>query len=113
MCTKLQAIDIMHKVFERSRSVYGEALREAYLYGSYARGDFHEESDIDILLVAELTQREISSYRNALAHITSELSLEHDVTVSVTVKPLEQFYRFSEALPYYKNVCLEGIRYAG
>ena len=113
MCTKLQAIDIMHKVFERSRSVYGEALTEAYLYGSYAREDFHAESDIDILLVADLTQREISSCRNALAHITSELSLEHDVTVSVTVKPFEQFYRFSEVLPYYKNVCLEGIRYAG
>ncbi len=113
MCTKIQAIDILHKVFECCRNVYGEALAEAYLYGSYARGDFHAESDIDILLVADLTQREISSYRNALAHITSDLSLEYDVTISVTVKPMEQFYRFSESLPYYKNVRMEGIRYAG
>ena len=32
---------------------------------------------------------------------------------SVTVKPLEQFRRYQTALPYYRNVVREGIRYAG
>lgn len=41
------------------------------------------------------------------------MSLEHDITVSVTVKPLEQFRRYQTALPYYRNVVREGIRYAG
>jgi len=45
--------------------------------------------------------------------VTSRLSLEHDITVSVTVKPLEQFQRYQTALPYYQNVVREGIRYAG
>ena len=45
--------------------------------------------------------------------MTSRLSLEHDITVSVTVKPLEQFRRYQTALPYYRNVVREGIRYAG
>lgn len=41
------------------------------------------------------------------------LSLEHDIIVSVTVKPLEQFCRYQTALPYYQNVVWEGIRYTG
>jgi predicted nucleotidyltransferase len=31
--------------------VYGERPEGVYLYGSYARGDFTEDSDIDVLLV--------------------------------------------------------------
>ena len=39
--------------------------------------------------------------------------LDESITVSVTVKPLEQFRRYQTALPYYRNVVREGIRYAG
>ena len=51
--------------------------------------------------------------REIATKVTSRLSLEHDITVSVTVKPLEQFRRYQTALPYYRNVVREGIRYAG
>ena len=54
-----------------------------------------------------------AKHRNDVAKVTSRLSLEHDITVSVTVKPLEQFRRYQTALPYYRNVVREGIRYAG
>ena len=49
---------------------------------------------------------------NDVAMIASDLSLEHDITVSVAVKSLPQFQRYAEILPYYKNVLSEGIRYA-
>lgn len=113
MCTKNQALDILYEVYKGCNVIFGGAIKEAYLYGSYARGDYHEESDIDILLVAEISQSEISSYRNSVALLTSELSLKYDITVSVTIKPLEQFRRFGDILPYYKNVLAEGIKYAG
>lgn len=113
MCTGAQAIDILGEVYGRSHIIFGNKIKEAYLYGSYARGDYHDESDIDILLVADISQEEISSYRNAVAMLTSELSLQNDITVSVTVKPFEQFRRFSSVLPFYKNVLSEGIKYAG
>ncbi len=31
--------------------LYGERLDRVILYGSYARGDFHNESDVDFLVV--------------------------------------------------------------
>jgi predicted nucleotidyltransferase len=38
---------------------FGSRLRECVLFGSYARGDAHEDSDIDVLVVVDgLTERE-------------------------------------------------------
>ena len=82
------------------------------MFGSYARGDVHAESDIDILLTADLTQEQIASHRRAVSRVASALSLDRDVTFSVHVVPLAQFRRYADFLPFYQNVLKEGIRYA-
>jgi len=111
MCDQNRALQIFGEVRRACDPVFGSMLKDAYLYGSYARNDYHEESDIDILLTVELDTADISNYRNAVAAIASDLSLKHDVTVSVTVKSLAQFLEYSNVLPFYKNVIREGIRY--
>lgn len=111
MCDQNQAVRILGEVRRACDPVFGDLLKNAYLYGSYARGDYHAGSDIDILLTVDLEQPEISGYRNAVAAIASELSLRHDITVSVTVKSAEQFQKYANVLPFYKNVIQEGILY--
>lgn len=54
---------------------------------------------------------EIEKQLHAMATIDSDLSLENDVTVSVTVKPVRQFDQYKAVLPYYQNVLREGVRY--
>lgn len=111
MCDQNQALQILDEVYSACEPVFCGMLKDAYLYGSYARNDYHEESDIDILLAVDLDAADISKYRNAVAAIASDLSLKHDITVSVTVKSLPQFRRYANMLPFYKNVLVEGIRY--
>jgi len=44
----------------RVRAVFGERLREVRLFGSYARGEANEDSDVDVLVVIDgLTDLEI------------------------------------------------------
>lgn len=112
MCNQSQAIAILGEVYASCNPIFGNAIADAYLYGSYARGDYHAESDIDILLTVDMEAEAISRLRKRLALVISELSLEHDITVSVTVKPLAQFRQYADILPYYRNVLREGIRYA-
>lgn len=112
MCDTNQAMKILKQVYHEDKSILGE-IKAAYLYGSYARGDYHGESDVDIMLVVPLPQEEIAKLRMDLAKVASRISLEQDVTVSVTVKPEEQFLRYQTVLPYYQNVLREGIQYAG
>ena len=106
-----EAIAILNEVYQRCHSAFPNGLKETYLYGSYVRGDFDNESDVDILLTVNLEPADISRYRNQIAAISSDLSLEHDVTVSITVKSFDHFHRYYSVLPFYKNVLTEGIRY--
>lgn len=106
------AVSIVREVYNECSKIFPGGVHDAYLYGSYARGDFDSESDVDILLTIDTDGVEIAKYRNALAEVTSKLSLRHDITVSVTAKPLLQFQQYSAILPFYRNVLQEGIRYA-
>lgn len=106
------AASVVREVYDECKSIFPDAVHDAYLYGSYARGDFDAESDIDILLTVDADASEIAKRRYAIAALTSTLSLKHGVTVSVTAKPLSQFRRYAEVVPFYKNVMHEGINYA-
>ena len=110
--SQIDALSIVREVVDLCGKLFANGIHDAFLYGSYARGDYDSESDVDILLTVDEDGAELAKYRKAVASVTSDLSLKHDVTVSVTVKPLDQFRRFSDVLPYYKNVLREGIRYA-
>lgn len=111
MCNKSQALSILGEAFNSGKNIFNNKVSDAYLYGSFARGDYHKYSDVDILVTVDMNAKELSHYRNSLASLNSELSLKHDVTVSITVKPLEHFKKYADVLPYYKNVLKEGVRY--
>lgn len=106
-----QALQILSEVHKACQPIFNNKLKDIYLYGSYARGDYHEESDVDILIVLDLEPSEISEYRQPVAAIASDLSLKHDITVSVTMKPAIQIRKYMNIVPFYKNVLEEGIRY--
>ncbi len=48
---KQEAITQIKKLTEPIFKKYG--VEKAYVFGSYARGDYNEESDIDIIIVAK------------------------------------------------------------
>jgi predicted nucleotidyltransferase len=61
------------------RGRFGTRLREIALFGSRARGEGHEESDLDVLVVIDdLTSREARE----IAHQCGDVLTEHDVLIS-------------------------------
>ena len=51
MCTKSQLEAIEEEMVNYYRSVYGDSIDTIILYGSYARGDYSDDSDIDITAI--------------------------------------------------------------
>ena len=51
MGRKAQALDEFLRVL---RERFGDSIEEVILFGSYARGDYDEESDIDLLIIGEV-----------------------------------------------------------
>jgi predicted nucleotidyltransferase len=72
------------------RDLYGERFRGLLLYGSYARGDFREGSDVDLLLLLE---GPVNPAREVLhlQDVKWPLSLEYDTVLSVMPVSVEAF----------------------
>lgn len=107
-----KAMQVLSDVYIGCYNIYSNKLGDVYLYGSYARGDYDNESDVDILVTADLEEPEKGQYFEKIAILSSRLSLKYGLTVSVSVKSKVQFWRYAESLPFYKNVLKEGIKYA-
>ena len=73
------------------------------LYGSYARGDFNSESDIDVMILLNCSKEELVGYRRAVALIASNISLEQDVMLSLLLKDRETFEEWMDTVVFYQN----------
>jgi predicted nucleotidyltransferase len=101
---------ICKKVADCYRKIYGDAIRAIYLYGSYARGDYDEESDIDFTAIVEGEQLDLSRRRFKVSNDLSDISLDYDVVISFGVIPANLFEENKNFLAYYKNILKEGKR---
>ncbi len=89
----------------------GSHLKQIILYGSYARGDFNKDSDIDIMILTDLSDNEIIEYRNKIYDVAYDIEFENDfdITISPLIKNIEKFNYWLQALPFYMNVQKEGV----
>lgn len=46
--------ELLDKYIAELKKIYGTHLQEVILYGSYARGDFKDDSDIDIMILLDI-----------------------------------------------------------
>ena len=68
------------------RKIYGLHLKSVILYGSYARGDFTQESDVDIMILVDLTEEEMDQYSDELAEVGFDYNVAHGIWMMPVVK---------------------------
>jgi len=109
MCSQTTLNLITDKVVSAVKDKLGEKLDKVILYGSYARGDFDDESDIDIMVLANIRTTEADQLDMLLTRFANRLGLEYDIVVSLFVKDCESFYKFLPADPFYQSVLNDGV----
>lgn len=89
----------LSEFLRRVEARFGDSVEEVILFGSYARGDYNEESDIDVLIVGDVDFDE-------LMDVVTDILLKHGELISpVVIKP-EEFKRREDS--FIKTVLREG-----
>lgn len=86
----------------------GDNLKEVWLFGSRARGDFHEDSDYEVVVVAE---GQLKQLRTAVSDANYQILDEYQELVGSIVYTPELWER-SKRGPLGMNVRAQGIRLA-
>ncbi len=112
MCAKNQLDEIIHKIVDFSRETFAEKFNSVILYGSYARGDYDEESDIDIMIMVDMSREELANYRRLINNYCADLDLQYNVLLSSKLQSKPIFEKWKNIISFYQNVIKEGVKYA-
>ena len=109
MCTKSRLAEITKDVVKTAAEIFGSRLSSVILYGSYARGDYDDESDIDIMIIADISTSEISKYSKMLTSYSVDVDLRENVVLSLMLQDKSTFDKYKNTYPFYRNVEAEGV----
>ncbi len=99
---------------EEARKIYGSKLDSVILFGSCARGDFNDDSDVDIMILLDVPREAIPVERGKTPTISALLDEEfdYDVLFAPVVESKEVFVKYKNVIPFYGNIVKEGRIYA-
>lgn len=100
---------IINDFLKNVRKELGNRIKKIILYGSYARGDYNKNSDIDIMILTDLNNKEIEIYRNIISDIAFDIELETGFIISPLIKNIEKYNDRIDVIPFYMNVNKEGV----
>ena len=109
MCSKHELNIILKKIAETYRLVYGDNLVKIMMYGSYARGDYDDYSDVDIAAIVKGERQALQNALKEVWDISADLELEYETIVSPTVIPFDEYEEYRNDIPYYMNIDKEGV----
>jgi len=96
--------DISKEYVMEINNIFGDKLRKVILYGSYARGDFDDESDIDIMILVDMPDEEIEKKSDKVIDLKCEIDDKYNVFLSPMIINANHFNEWLPVLPFYKNV---------
>ena len=102
----METSEIISRFAERLRSLYGARLKQVILYGSFARGEATDASDIDLAVVLGGEVDPVNEI-DTMIDIVADLNLEHNVLISIY--PVSETDYASINSPLLMNLRREGI----
>ncbi len=101
-----EVFSIVKQLRAELQEIYGSRLKTVYLFGSYARGEAKEGSDVDVTVMLDgMTSR--FNERKRCSHLQARISLENSCVITLFFLEASEFLRGENAI--YRTVAREGI----
>lgn len=97
----------LHALVSNINEIYGELIVNIILYGSVARNEDTEESDIDVAVI--LKNGASPDMYDALLDAVVDLELECGKVLSVVRIDSEKYDSWNETMPFYRNIKNDGV----
>ena len=101
--------DLIEQYIEAVKKIYGSHVRQIILYGSYARGDFRSDLDVDIMILLDLSDLELKAYGQQLSYMTYDFNLDNNLDIKPIAKSEAHFKKWISNYPFYSNIHKEGV----
>ena len=98
--------DVLKEFKSQIESLYGSRMKKIILYGSWARGDATEDSDIDLIVVLE-GSLEPGKEIDRMIDIITDINLKYNVLISVYPVSAEDYLTLKT--PLLMNARKEGV----
>lgn len=88
-------------------SIFGNDIYQIILYGSVARNEETDGSDIDIAII--LTNVLTDEKKEEFLSFAAELDMKYEKVFSIIDIQWENMEKWGNVLPFYKNIKKEGV----
>lgn len=100
---------LLEQYIAEIKKIYGIHLRKIILYGSYARGDFRPDSDIDIMILLDMSDTDLKAYSQQLSYMTYDFNLDNNLDIKPIAKSDNHFRKWVDNYSFYANINKEGV----
>lgn len=91
------------------KDILGDDCKKVVIYGSYARGEHEEDSDIDIAIFTNRPPEDFYLLINDISEVTFEFNVKYNIILSPVFQNIKHYNRMLKAVPYYQSIEREGI----
>ena len=88
-------------------------VEKMVMYGSCARGDYTEESDLDIAILTNCSRLEAKKYDDSLMDIVTDIAMDIGTNVQYVCIPKSEFDAKKTWYGYFKNIEKDGVTIYG
>ena len=105
--------EIIEKIKKEAVGLVEDLLKddlvEMVLYGSCSRGDYTEDSDVDIAIIVKSNSGDAQKYNGGLAAIATEFAMRYFAIVNFVCIPYDEFLEKKSWYSYFNNIEKEGV----
>ncbi|MEZ7890632.1 MAG: nucleotidyltransferase domain-containing protein [Candidatus Wallbacteria bacterium] len=99
--------ELLVELEARLRELFKNNLKKIILFGSYAKGNYDNESDIDIMVLVNNIDKK--AYKDLITSIRLDLTIKYSVLPSISIENENEYYKNLNIQFLYRKIENEGI----